>query len=196
MGNSKAYPVLRTTDAATAYAQAKRLVGLLEQIADEVWLMAELHTVADVRRMARALPQGPYDYLNARKDPTTGEYLSFDADVTTADDATLEAALPLDLSEEFPRGELEDLFVAALGTGTASIDWHGRWPEDDEADCHGTPRYDGVQVVFHGNHAQWDTWTEHHTVFVHTDKWGDLPRARKLAAYIGSEVVGEQEVGW
>nr|WTB28978.1 hypothetical protein OG781_05110 [Streptomyces sp. NBC_00830] len=39
-------------------------------------------------------------------------------------------------------------------------------------------------------------WTEHHTVFVHVDKWGDLPRAQKLAAHIGSEVLGEPQLGW
>jgi len=196
MGNSRAYPILRTTDATTAYTQARRLVELLEETVDKVWLMAELHTVAEVRRMAEVLPQGPYDYLHARRDQATGDYLRFEADVTTADRVTLEEALPLNLSEDFPRGDVEDRFVAALGAGMAAIEWRGRWPEDEDAECHGTPRYDGVQVVFHGEHAQWDGWAEHHTVFVHTDKWGDLPRARKLAAYLGSEVVGEEQQGW
>ncbi|WP_245936632.1 hypothetical protein [Streptomyces cahuitamycinicus] len=35
--------------------------------------------------------------------------------------------------------------------------------------------------------------TEEHTVFVHVTKFGDLPRARKLAAHIGSEVLGEPQ---
>ena len=196
MGNSRAYPILRTPDATLAYAQAKRLVAQLENCEAEVWLMAELHTVEEVRRMAKVLPQGPYDYATTRKDPTTGDYLFFEADVTTADDATLEAALPLEISEEFPRGGVEDLFVAAIGTGMAAIEWHGMWPTDPETDHHGSPKYDGVQVVFHGNHAQWGAASEDHTLFVHVDKWGDLPRARKLAAYIGSEVLGEAQLGW
>ncbi|WP_327305199.1 hypothetical protein OG730_18050 [Streptomyces sp. NBC_01298] len=37
---------------------------------------------------------------------------------------------------------------------------------------------------------------EHHTVFVHVGKWGDLPRAGKLAARIGGEVLGEEQLGW
>ncbi|MCX5338659.1 hypothetical protein [Streptomyces atratus] len=53
-----------------------------------------------------------------------------------------------------------------------------------------------LPIVFHGDHAQWDRWTEHHSVFAHVDKWGDLPRAQKLAAHIGSEVLGVPQLGW
>lgn len=196
MGTSTAYPVFRTTDASAAYTQAKRLVELLARCEDEVWLKAELHTVAEVRRMAELLPEVEYEYLGARKDPGTGEYLRFEADVTTADDATLEAALPLGFSDWVPRGGVEDLFVAALGRGLAEIEWSGTWPEDPETEHRGSARYDGVSVVFHSDQAQWDRWTEHHTVFVHVDKYGDLPRARKLAAHIGGEVLGEAQQGW
>lgn len=56
MGNSTAYPVLQTTDATMAYAQAKRLYALLAQCDDEVGLFAELRTVggraADGRGLA------------------------------------------------------------------------------------------------------------------------------------------------
>ncbi|MFD3942308.1 hypothetical protein [Streptomyces sp. NPDC058579] len=91
MGNSMAYPVLRTTDSATAYMQAKSLCALLAERDDEVGLFA---------------------------------------------------------------------------------------------------------VVFHGEDAQWDGWTDHHTVFVHVGKFGDLPRAQELAAHIGSKVLGEPHIGW
>ncbi|GHB01234.1 hypothetical protein [Streptomyces chryseus] len=196
MGNSRAYPVFRTTDAAAAYAQARRLCALLERCDDEVGLMAELNTVEDVRRMAELLPGARYEYVDPRTDPATGEYLWCELDVTTADDAALQAELPLEIMEDIAQGSVEDLFVPALGRGMAGIDWSGRWPDDPDAECHGVAKYDGVQVVFHGDQAQWGRWTEHHTVFVHVDKWGDLPRARKLAAHIGSEVLGEEQLGW
>ncbi|MGW5068864.1 hypothetical protein ACWEQJ_22570 [Streptomyces cyaneofuscatus] len=77
MGNSVAYPVLRTTDAAEAYAQAVRLCGLLEERDDEVVLHAELFTVEDVRRMAAVLPDGPFDYLESRRDPATGDFADY-----------------------------------------------------------------------------------------------------------------------
>ncbi|MFE9882421.1 hypothetical protein [Streptomyces sp. NPDC005784] len=37
---------------------------------------------------------------------------------------------------------------------------------------------------------------DHHTVFVHVDKWGDCPRAEKLAAHLGSTVLGDDQLGW
>ncbi|MFJ4541752.1 hypothetical protein ACIP39_38150 [Streptomyces tibetensis] len=195
MGNSKAYPVLRTTDAALAYAQAKRLCGLLAQCDDEVWFFAELRTVADVRRMAVVLPAVQFEYLGARTGPA-GESLRFDLDVAAVDDAALEPHLPLDVMVEAPGGSVEERFVAALGQGVAGIDWHGVWPDDPEAGHHGAVSYDGVQVVFHNDRAQWGSRAEHHTVFVHVTKFGDLARAQKLAAHIGSEVLGDSQLGW
>ncbi|MFF3288780.1 hypothetical protein [Streptomyces sp. NPDC003023] len=195
MGNSTAYPVLETTDATVAYTQAKRLYALLAKHDDKVGLFAELRTVADLRQMTSILPEANLDYTEMRTGPA-GEYVWFDLDVTATDDATLEQHLPLDLMEEVPRGSVEERFVSALGQGMAAIDWHGMWPDEPEADHYGSTKYDGVQVVFHGGSAQWDPWTDHHTVFVHMGKFGDLSRAQKLAAHIGSEVLGEPQAGW
>ncbi|MFI2720560.1 hypothetical protein ACH5AI_30195 [Streptomyces collinus] len=195
MGNSKAYPVLRTDDASTAYTQARRLCALLEQ-EDEVWLTAELRTAGEVRRMAALLPGVTFEHSETRTDPVTGRYAGFDLDVTTADDAALEAHLPLDIMEEVAPGSVVTRFATSLGRGAAAIEWHGRWPDEPAADHYGSPPYDGVQVVFHGDKAQRGRWTEEHTVFVHVTKFGDLPRARKLAARIGGEVLGEPQLGW
>ncbi|WP_435189000.1 hypothetical protein [Streptomyces sp. bgisy126] len=195
MGNSRAYAVFRTTDAAAAYARAERLCGLLEERDDEVGLFAELRTVAELRAMAEILPGARYDYVNRRTGPD-GEDVWFDLDVDATDDATLEPHLPLDLFEDAPTGSVEDRFVRVLGRGTAAVDWCGLWPDDPESDRYPSAKYDGVQVVFHGEEAQWDRWSEYHTVFVHVSKFGDLSRARKLAAYIGGEALGEPQLGW
>ncbi|WP_171110687.1 MULTISPECIES: hypothetical protein [Streptomyces] len=90
MGNSRACPVFRTSDAALAFTQAERLCALLEH----------------------------RDYLQSRKDPVTGEYLGFDLDVASADDVTLEQRLPLGISEYVARRDVEHRFVAALGRGS------------------------------------------------------------------------------
>ncbi|MEV4972111.1 hypothetical protein [Streptomyces scopuliridis] len=195
MGNSRAYPVFRTTDASAAYTQAMRLCALLVECDDEVGLFAELRTVADVRQMAAVLPEANFDSVGMRTG-SVGEDVWFGLDVATADDASWEAHLPLGVTEHVPRGSVEERFVAALGEGVAAIDWHGLWPDEPEANRYGDAMYDGVQVVFHGERAQLSRWTEHHTVFVHVTNRGDLPRAQKLAAHIGSEVLGEKQLGW
>ncbi|MET8215569.1 hypothetical protein ACFYRD_22195 [Streptomyces hirsutus] len=196
MGNSKAYPVFRTGDAADAYRQAGRLCALLEHVDDRIWLFAEMRTPREVRRMAELVPGVPFDYEETREDPATGHFLLFDLDVATLDDAELRTHLPLSFKEDVERGDVEERFLTALGEGMAAIEWNGRWPDDPEADSYGHWNYDGVQVVFHGDEAQYGDWTEEHTVFVHVTKHGDLPRARKLAAHIGSDVLGEAQLGW
>lgn len=197
MGNSRAYPVLRTTDAAEAYRQARRLCALLEHIDDRIWLFAVMRTPREVREMAGLVPGASFEYEETRRDPATGELLGFGLDVSTLDDTALRTHLPLSFSEDVPRGDVEERFLAALGDGMASIRWEGRWPDDPEIDSHGHWNYDGIQIVFHGDEAQYDhKWTEDHTVFVHVTKHGDPERAQKLAAHIGSEVLGEAQLGW
>ncbi|MEU7278545.1 hypothetical protein AB0A69_07110 [Streptomyces sp. NPDC045431] len=196
MGNSQAYPVLRTDDAFTAYAQATRLCALLADREDAVGVFAELRTVQDVRRMADVLPGAAFAYDGARKDSVTGEYVWFDLEVTALDDTELEAHLPLSVREDVPTGSVEERFVAALGRGAAAIEWHGMWPDDPEGGRYGSPKYDGVQVVFHCDDPQWGEWAEHHTVFVHVTKFGDLSWAEELAARVGGEVLGEAHTGW
>ncbi|MEU9704254.1 hypothetical protein [Streptomyces sp. NPDC047981] len=190
-----AYAVFQSVDAATAYAQAKRLRGLMARCDGEVGLFAEVRVVDDLRRMATVLPEARYDYEEMRRG-AAGEYLWFDLDVAAADDATLESHLPMYLLEDAPTGSVEDRFVAALGEGMGAIAWHGLWPDEPESEQYPSAKYDGVQVVFHGDDAQWDDWTEQHTVFVHVGKFGDLARAQKLAACIGGEVLGEPQIGW
>ncbi|MFK0016932.1 hypothetical protein [Streptomyces sp. NPDC091027] len=195
MGDSQAYPVLRTSDAATAYAKARELCTLLWEREDRVCLFTELLTVQDVRRMAAVLPGATFEYTGRRTGPA-GEDLWFDLDVTTADDRALEPHLPLEiLGMNAPVG-VEDRFVAALGRGMAAIDWYGSWPDRPEAGQYAAPKYDGVQVVFHGDNPDFASSTHDHTVFVHVSKWGCLSRAQDLASRIGGEVVGEPLSGW
>ncbi|MET9890661.1 hypothetical protein ABZZ47_10675 [Streptomyces sp. NPDC006465] len=53
MGNSRAYPVFRTTDAVEAWTQALRLNALLEERDDEVILAAHLGSTVLGGRPAR-----------------------------------------------------------------------------------------------------------------------------------------------
>ncbi|MFG3008995.1 hypothetical protein ACGFZB_00765 [Streptomyces cinerochromogenes] len=195
MGNSVAYPVFRTADKAEAYRRAELLSRLLTRRHAEVWLTADLETVEDVRRMAAAVPGARYEYVEIRTDPDTGAYIGFDLDIATAHDDALRPELPLVVSASVPWGSVEDRFVAALGQGMADIDWQGAWPDDPDAAHPGWAKYDGVQLLFHCDDQARRHRSDRHTVYVHVTKWGDPARARKLAAYVGGAVLGE-ETGW
>ncbi|MEV6245914.1 hypothetical protein AB0M38_06870 [Streptomyces sp. NPDC051742] len=196
MGNSRAHAVFATTDAEEAYARARRLVGLLEHVDAEVYVDAEVRTVEEARRVAQLLPGAAVDWAEDRRDPVTGEYLYCALDPGTAADDEIRAELPLYLSADVPAATVGPEIVRAVGEGTTEIGWHGRWPDDPETDSHSSAQYDGVQLVLHGDRAQIDAWTPHHTVFVHVSKWGDRTRAEKLAAEIGGEVIGDVQIGW
>ncbi|MGF0175900.1 hypothetical protein ACQF36_37140 [Streptomyces sp. Marseille-Q5077] len=157
-----------------AYTQSKRLCALLAEREDDVWLFAELLTVADVRHMAQILPEAEFDYADVRTGPM-GERIWFELDVTTMDDAALQPHLPLAILEEVPARNVEERFVAAVRQGMAAIEWHGLWPDDAEADQYGAAKYDGVQLVFHGDRAQLAGWTERHTVWGARDGDGPAP---------------------
>ncbi|MEU5246040.1 hypothetical protein AB0G81_18305 [Streptomyces asoensis] len=196
MGNSRAYPVFRTSDAVEAWTQALRLKALLEEHEDEVVLMADMLTVEDTRRMAAVLPNAEFCYVLPRMDPVTHDCTEFSLAITTAEDSALEPELPLEVLHYVQPGTVEEQFVRAVGKGIASIGWGGRWPDDAEAERPGAANYDGVEVVFNGDDVHLSQPADHHTVFVHVDKWGDLPRAEKLAAHLGSTVLGDAQVGW
>ncbi|MFE1905214.1 hypothetical protein ACFW96_16355 [Streptomyces gardneri] len=196
MGNSRAYAVFRTTDATEAYARAVQLRAQLAECDAEADLYAELRTVEDVRRMVAVLPEARYEYLEIRTGPA-GEHIWLDLDVATAEATALEAHLPLDAETEVPTGTVEERFAAALGEGMAEIRWRGLWPARPEVKQYASANDDGVQVLFHGEQAQLNGWTEHHTVFVHgAHNRGGLTRAQELAASIGGEVLGGPQLGW
>ncbi|MEV0095244.1 hypothetical protein [Streptomyces sp. NPDC050738] len=196
-GNSKAYPVFRTTDAEEAWAQTLRLSALLKERDDEVILSADLLTVEDAQRMAATLPGAEFGYPEVRRvDPVTGDSLVFGLDIGSAEHSVLEAALPLSVLHYAASGTVENRFVESVGRGIAAIGLAGRWPDDPKTDSYGIAKYDGVEVLFNCDDVNGSQRTDRHTVFVHVDKGGDLPRARALAAQLGSTVLGDAELGW
>ncbi|MEU5150929.1 hypothetical protein AB0G42_27605 [Streptomyces yangpuensis] len=197
MGTSVAYPVLRTTDPAEAYAKARHLCGLLATRYAQVYVGAELRTVADVRRMAALLPDAIFDHAEIRTDPVTGEPVHFDLDVRTATDAELAGEVPLWFSqEELPDGVRDEDFVRAMGAGPASVRWEGCWPDEPELGSFPSPAYDGVQLVLNSEACEWcEQVAGIHRVYVHVTKHGDRGRAERLAAAIGGAVLGEPEQG-
>lgn len=121
-GDSTAYPVLRTTGAGAAYAQAGRLLALMAERRAEVWLFAELLSTEDVRRMAAVLPEGRFDHADMRTHPQ-GEELWFDLAVTTAPDGALEPHLPLDVMGHVPAGTAPAAHLGSEVLGEPQTGW-------------------------------------------------------------------------
>ncbi|WP_030769505.1 hypothetical protein [Streptomyces sp. NRRL F-2664] len=197
MGNSVAHPVLRTADPAEAHETARHLCRLLATRYEQVYVGAELRTVADVRRMAGLLPDALYDYAENRTDPATGATLYFGMDVRTAPDTELAGEMPLWFcQEELPEGVGEEDFVRAVGAGPASVRWEGCWPDEPEWGSYPSPACDGVQLVLNSEVCEWPGETAGvHTVYVHVTTFGDLGRAERLAAAVGGAVLGGPEQG-
>ncbi|MEV7594576.1 hypothetical protein AB0O42_30370 [Streptomyces sp. NPDC089922] len=190
MGTSIAYPVLRTTDPAEAYAKARHLCGLLATRYADVYVGAVLLTVADLRRMAVVVPGALHDHAESRRD-------HFGLDVRTASDAEPAAELPLWFhQEQLPDGAGDEDFVRAVGAGPASVRWSGCWPDEPELGSFPSPAYDGVELILNSDSCEWtEPVTGVHAVYVHVTKHGDPGRAERLAAAIGGAVLGGPEQG-
>ncbi len=158
-------------------------------------LAAELQRVEDVWPMVRVLPDELYEAEGVLLDP---ERLShrFRADTLPTASGELEALLPIFVDVEVPADGMERPFVHALGTGPATIEWPGVWPDVPELGLRANLQYEGVQAVFNSDDAEWERPAGDHTVFVHMTKFGDLPRAQWLADRVGARVLGDPVVGW
>jgi len=196
MGHSRAYPVLHTTDAVEAWSAALRLHPLLEWQDPELTLTAELSAVEEVRRLAEAFPRAEFTPGRPWRDPVTGNLRDDDPDIGAVGDAVLREALPWYFWHAAPLGAAPEQFVRAVDVSVAAVGLHGRWPDDPETGSLGHYACDGVEVLL--NSRDRDSWepAAHHTVLVHVTKEGDLDRAERLAARLGSTVLGEEQHGW
>ncbi|MFI0961173.1 hypothetical protein ACH4S8_07150 [Streptomyces sp. NPDC021080] len=196
MGNSQAYPVFRSTSATEAFALAQRLRALMSWSKPTVRVAAELLRAEDVRRMTKVLPDAYY--YDADGDPFDPGRPSqeYRADTLPRADEELKALFPIFVDVDMPVNTVERSFVSALGTGPATIDWEGVWPDGPGPDLRANTKCEGVQAVFHTDDADWERPAADHTVFVHMTKFGNLPRAQWLAAQVGARVLGDPVTGW
>ncbi|MFF4733857.1 hypothetical protein ACFY3M_53620 [Streptomyces mirabilis] len=189
MGNSMAYPVFRSSSATDVYALAQRLRALMSWSRPTVRLAAELQTAEDVWRMLNVLPNAPYEAEGASFDPERWSH-EYRADALPTTSGDLEALLPIFADADVPADGVEQSFVRALGTGPATIDWHGVWQDAPELGLLANSTYEGVQAVFNTDDVDWERPAGDHTVFVHMTKFGNFPRAQWLAGQVGASVLG------
>ncbi|MFG2368275.1 hypothetical protein ACGFY3_42790 [Streptomyces mirabilis] len=195
MGNSMAHPVFRSSSATDMYALAQRLRALMSWSRPTVRLAAELQTAEDVWRMVDVLPNAPYEAEGVPVDPERWGH-EYRADTLPTTNGELEALLPILVDADVPADGVEQSFVRAPGTGPATIDWRGVWPDAPELGLLADSKYEGVQAVFNTNDVDRERPAGDHTVFVHMTKFGNLPRAQWLAGQVGASVLGSPMVGW
>ncbi|WP_143681504.1 hypothetical protein [Actinacidiphila glaucinigra] len=174
MGNTRAWPVLRTTNLGEALSLAERLLSVASWRDPTSFLHASASSDDDLLRLTAALPGAeiesrgkggvglPVSFLGyARTFAEAGEALRTWADVTQCyllwSDMKWPAVPELGLGEEYKYAELE--------------------------------------IACHGSDIHCFDWAAEHTVFVHS-RPGDDDRAAWLAAQVGAGVVGPPEFGW
>ncbi|MFD5819202.1 hypothetical protein [Streptomyces sp. NPDC127038] len=175
MGNTEAWPVLRTTDLAEALTLAERLLSVaLWYKPSGCYLEAWASDDDELRRLTEASPEA-----NVRWYGEGG--VGFPAMLTWG------VATPSQGSQ-------------ALRTWaditTCYILWHDlEWPAVPELGLGEEYKYAELQVACNSHTIHCEKWAPEHTVFIHA-RPGHDERAAWLAAQVDGHVVGPSEEGW
>ncbi|WNO70169.1 hypothetical protein [Streptomyces sp. AM8-1-1] len=120
MSNDVAYPVLLTPDFALALSTARRLMEFGRCEHSKVSVFAEFHSVAEVRRVAKELPEGWFrgqeEYLEFNGVPLEeqpGLVVGVQGPGLPADPAAYEGRMPMECElYDLPVGSIEHAFTA------------------------------------------------------------------------------------
>ncbi|MFE6039884.1 hypothetical protein [Streptomyces sp. NPDC056452] len=207
MSNDVAYPVFRTSDPALALRTARRLMEFGRCEHSKVSAYTELSSVAEVRRMAKAIPEPEGRFCGAFELEEVEEIPFEDLPALVAgvpasglptEAAAFEGRLPVEWEVwNLPIGHIEDVFTAAIGPNVGSIHWESlQWPDAPEAGFNGESKHAEVTLVFNAHKLELDKPTDDHTVFVHVRSavhnglQSREPYAHWLAAQLGLTVIG------
>ncbi|MFE6697731.1 hypothetical protein [Streptomyces sp. NPDC057718] len=205
MSNDIAYPVFRTPDRARALSTARRLVEFGRREHSEVYVYAELPSVAEVRRMAEELPggwfrgqeaYGEFDGVPFEDQPALG--VGVRGPGLPADPAAYEGRLPVEYEQEdLPVGRIEDVFTAAVGPHRGYVNWESLvWPDAPDAGFYGESKHAEVTLLLNTPSRDLDEPADDHTVLVHVrsavfdGRQTQEPYAHWLAEQVGLTVIG------
>ncbi|MFJ6566372.1 hypothetical protein ACIQNU_03050 [Streptomyces sp. NPDC091292] len=175
MGNTRAWPVLRTTDLAEALTLAEKLLSVaLWYRADGCYLDAWARDEDELRRLTEAHP---------------GARVGWDGQA----DGEFPVAVSLSVPDFAQAG-------GALRTWAditrCYVLWHDlKWPAVPELGLDVEYKYAELQIASNSHDIYCNEWTAEHTVFIHA-RPGHDERAAWLAARAGARVVGPPEFGW
>ncbi|WP_405566598.1 hypothetical protein OG317_00110 [Streptomyces sp. NBC_01167] len=205
MSNDVAYPVLRTPDFALALSTARRLMEFGRCKHSKVSVFAEFHSVAEVRRVAKELPEGWFrgqeEYLEFNGVPLEeqpGLVVGVQGPGLPADPAAYEGRMPMECElYDLPVGSIEDAFTAAIGANTGWINWDSLcWPDAPEVGFRGESKHAEVTLLFNSRTRELDECADDHTVLVHVRSVSidrremREPYAHWLAKQMGLQVIG------
>ncbi|MGA5192954.1 hypothetical protein [Streptomyces exfoliatus] len=208
MSNDVAYPVFRTPDPVLALRTARRLVEFGRCEYSEVSAFAELSSVAEVRRAAKAMPEAWFrgaseleEFQGVPFEDQPAFVVGVQASGLPADEAEFVGRLPVewDILDQ-PVGSIEDSFTATIGSNTGEINWQSlEWPDAPEAGFHGESKHAEVTLLFNTRTRQWNEPAADHTVLVHVrsavfgGRQTKEPHAHWLAAQVGLTVIGRAQ---
>ncbi len=175
MGNTRAWPVLRTTDLAEALSLAEKLLSVASWYDPTgCYLQAWADTEDDLRRLTEALPESEVSWHEK-------------------DGVRLPTCLSLDVGSF---AQARRAVESWADIGRFFVNWHHmKWPPVPELGLDEEYKYAELEIACHSHDIHCERWTPEHTVFVHA-RPGDEARPAWLAAQAGSRVVGPAEFGW
>ncbi|MEE4546080.1 hypothetical protein V2S66_29450 [Streptomyces sp. V4-01] len=176
MGNTQAWPLMRTTDVSEAFDLAERLLAVASWY-DPTWCNLEAWARSSdvLERLADGFPE-------ARAQPY-GEGVG---------------GLPVSLSLRVASVvEARETLTAWADITRCYVLWHNlKWPALPELGWeHEEYKYAELQIACNSGDIHCSEWTAEHTVFVHA-RPGDEARPAWLAAQVGAGIVGPPEPGW
>ncbi|MFI1092059.1 hypothetical protein [Streptomyces sp. NPDC020917] len=177
MGNTMAWPVMRTRDLGETFALAKRLLSVASWY-DPTWcyLDAWAHSHDLLERLVDAFP----DEARAKVYARDGSGLPVNVSLGVTSVAAARVALETWAS-------ITRCYVL----------WHNlKWPALPELGLeHEEYKYAELEIACNSHDIHCSEWAAEHTVFVHA-RPGEVERPAWLAAQVGAEVVGPPEFGW
>ncbi|WP_329625432.1 hypothetical protein OG357_37955 [Streptomyces sp. NBC_01255] len=200
-----AYPVFRTPDPALALRTARRLMEFGRCECSDVSAYAEFSSVAEVRRVANAMPGGRFrgaseleEFQGVPFEDQPPFVVGVPASGLPAEEAAFEGRLPVEWEAwNLPVGSIEDGFTATIGPNVGLINWRSlQWPDAPEAGFHGESKHAEVTLLFHTRTRELDEPTDDHTVLVHVrsavfdGRQRREPYAHWLAAQMGLTLIG------
>ncbi|MCL8013410.1 hypothetical protein [Streptomyces sp. AS02] len=175
MGNTRAWPVLRTTDLGEALDLAEKLLAVASWY-DPTWchLDAWVHSESELRRLTDAFP-------DARATSYGSDGARFPVKVSVGIETVAQA---------------RDVLATGMAIQRCFVLWHNlKWPPVPELGLDEEYKYAELEVACNSHDIHCEEWAPEHTVFVH-GRPGHDARADWLAERVGARVVGPPEFGW